>query len=75
MLFGLFTAPFHPPAGRDPVNALQRDIEIVELLDRLDFDEARIGDYHVAGTEIILDPMIFVSHVAAATEAHLGKQR
>ncbi|MDA0202469.1 MAG: LLM class flavin-dependent oxidoreductase [Actinomycetota bacterium] len=67
MRFGIFMAPFHPPAGQDPIYALQRDIEIVELLDRLDFDEAWIGEHHSAGTEIIPDPMIFISHVAATT--------
>ena len=36
MRFGIFMAPFHPPAGQDPLSAIQRDLEIVQLLDRLD---------------------------------------
>ena len=38
--FGIFMAPFHPPAGQDPISAVQRDLEIVQLLDRLGYEEA-----------------------------------
>jgi hypothetical protein len=37
--FGTFLAPFHP-AGENPTLALQRDLELVEHLDRLG-DDAR----------------------------------
>ncbi|MGA1747331.1 MAG: LLM class flavin-dependent oxidoreductase, partial [Ilumatobacteraceae bacterium] len=67
MRFGLFMAPVHPPAGQDPISAVQRDIEIVQLLDRLGYEEAWIGEHHSAGTEIIPDPMIFIAHVANMT--------
>jgi len=67
MRFGIFMAPFHPPAGQDPISAVQRDIEIVQLLDRLGYEEAWIGEHHSAGTEIIPDPMIFIAHVANMT--------
>jgi limonene 1,2-monooxygenase len=40
--FGIFMAPFHP-AGENPTLALQRDLELVEHLDRLGYDEAWIG--------------------------------
>jgi limonene 1,2-monooxygenase len=40
--FGTFLAPFHP-AGENPTLALQRDLELVEHLDRLGYDEAWIG--------------------------------
>ena len=39
--FGYFTAPFHP-AGQNPTLALDRDLELVQWLDRLGFDEAWI---------------------------------
>ena len=50
--FGYFIAPFHP-AGTNPTLALQRDLEFVEHLDALGYDEAWIGEHHSAGTEII----------------------
>ena len=64
--FGTFLAPFHP-AGINPTLALQRDLELVEHLDRLGIDEAWIGEHHSAGTEIIASPEIFIAHVAAQT--------
>lgn len=67
MRFGIFMAPFHPPAGQDPIYAYQRDLEIVQLLDRLGYDEAWIGEHHSAGTETIPDPMLFISYLAPQT--------
>ena len=67
MRFGIFMAPFHPPAGQDPISAVQRDLEIVQLLDRLGYEEAWIGEHHSAGTEIIPDPMIFIAFAAPQT--------
>ena len=45
-------APFHP-AGENPTLALQRDLELIQHLDRLGYDEAWIGEHHSAGSEII----------------------
>jgi limonene 1,2-monooxygenase len=67
MRFGIFMAPFHCPAGQDPVSAIQRDLELVQLLDRLGYDEAWIGEHHSAGAEIIPDPMIFIGYAAPQT--------
>ena len=53
--FGIFLAPFHP-VGQNPTLALQRDLELIEHLDRLGFDEAWIGEHHSAGYEIIATP-------------------
>lgn len=65
--FGIFMAPFHTPAGWDPVSAYQRDLEIIQHLDRIGFEEAWIGEHHSAGSEIIPDPMIFIAHCAPQT--------
>ena len=65
--FGIFMAPFHPLAGQDPISAYQRDLEVVQHLDRLGFEEVWIGEHHSAGTEIIPDPMIFIAHCAPQT--------
>src|SRR6266508_3723520 len=67
--FGCFMAPFHP-AGENPTLALQRDLELIEHLDRLGYEEAWIGEHHSAGTEIIASPEIFIG-VAAERTRHI----
>jgi limonene 1,2-monooxygenase len=64
--FGTFLAPFHP-AGENPTLALQRDLALVEHLDRLGYDEAWIGEHHSAGSEIIASPEIFIAAAAERT--------
>ena len=61
--FGYFIAPFHR-AGTNPALALQRDLEFVEHLDALGYDEAWIGEHHSAGTEIISSPEVFIAAAA-----------
>ena len=36
---GIFLAPFHP-VDEDPTQCIQRDLELIEHLDRLGYDEA-----------------------------------
>ncbi len=64
--FGTFLAPFHKP-GQNPTLALQRDLELVEHLDKLGYDEAWIGEHHSAGSEIIASPEIFMAAAAERT--------
>jgi limonene 1,2-monooxygenase len=66
MRFGIFLAPFHP-AGENPTLALERDLELIQHLDRLGFDEAWIGEHHSAGSEIIASPEIFIAAAAERT--------
>ncbi|QLL05244.1 LLM class flavin-dependent oxidoreductase [Mycobacterium vicinigordonae] len=61
--FGYFIAPFHR-AGTNPTLALQRDLEFVEHLDALGYDEAWIGEHHSAGSEIISSPEVFIGAAA-----------
>lgn len=61
--FGYFIAPFHR-AGTNPTLALQRDLEFIEHLDALGFDEAWIGEHHSAGSEIISSPEVFIAAAA-----------
>lgn len=61
--FGYFIAPFHR-AGTNPTLALQRDLEFVEHLDALGYDEAWIGEHHSAGSEIISSPEVFIAAAA-----------
>ena len=51
-IFGVFLAPFHR-AGDNPTLGIRRDIELVEWLDQLGYDEAWIGEHHSAGWETI----------------------
>jgi limonene 1,2-monooxygenase len=66
MRFGIFMAPFHP-AGENPTLLLEQDLELVDHLDRLGYDEAWIGEHHSAGTEIIASPEIFIAAAAQRT--------
>src|SRR5689334_4882337 len=63
---GIFLAPFHP-VDEDPTLAIQRDLELVEHLDRIGFDEAWIGEHHSAGYEIIASPELFIAAAAERT--------
>jgi limonene 1,2-monooxygenase len=64
--FGIFLAPFHP-VREDPTAALDRDLALVEHLDRLRFDEAWIGEHHSAGYETISSPELFIAAAAERT--------
>ena len=67
MRFGIFLAPFHP-VGQNPTLALHRDLELVEWLDQLGFDEAWIGEHHSAGYEIIASPEVFIAVASQRTK-------
>lgn len=66
MRFGIFMAPFHP-AGVNPTLLLEDDLELLERLDRLGYDEAWIGEHHSAGSEIIASPELFIAAAAQRT--------
>jgi limonene 1,2-monooxygenase len=57
--FGIFLAPFHR-VGDNPTLAIERDINLVEWLDHLGYDEAWIGEHHSAGWETIASPEVFI---------------
>jgi len=64
--FGAFIAPFHP-LDENPTLALERDIELVQWMDQLGYDEAWIGEHHSAGYELIASPELFIATVAERT--------
>ena len=66
MRFGIFLAPFHR-LGENPTLAIERDLELVQWLDRLGYDEAWIGEHHSAGWETIASPEIFIATAAERT--------
>ena len=67
MKFGIFMAPFHWQ-NENPTVAYQRDFELIEWLDYLDFDEAWIGEHHSAGWETIASPELFMAAAAERTK-------
>jgi len=69
MKFGIFLAPFHR-LGDNPTLALERDLELVQWLDTLGYDEAWVGEHHSAGWETISSPEIFMA-VAADRTRHI----
>lgn len=60
MSFGVFLAPFHA-IGENPTLSMDRDMELIERLDQLGYDEAWVGEHHSAGWETIASPEIFIS--------------
>src|SRR5215469_2565583 len=65
--FGAFIAPFHP-IDENPTLAIQRDLELVEHLDQLGYDEAWIGEHHSAAYELIASPEVFIAAAAERTK-------
>jgi len=66
MKFGSFLAPFHP-VGENPTLALERDLQLIEWLDQLGFDDVFVGEHHSSGWEIIPSPEIFMAVAAGRT--------
>ena len=64
--FGVFLGPHHP-LDENPTLALERDLELIELLDDLDYDEVWVGEHHSGGFEIIASPEIFIAAAAERT--------
>jgi limonene 1,2-monooxygenase len=67
MTFGIFLAPFHR-IGENPTLALDRDMELIEWLDYLGYDEVWVGEHHSAGWELIASPEIFIAAAAERTK-------
>ena len=65
--FGIFLAPFHRP-GDNPTLALHRDLELIQWLDQLGYDEAWIGEHHSAGWETIASPEVVIGIAAERTK-------
>ena len=66
MRFGLFLQPVHHPTEH-PTLALERDLELVQLLDRLGYEEVWVGEHHSTGWENIAAPDIFIAAAAERT--------
>ena len=66
MKFGIFMAPFHR-VGENPTLCFERDLQLIEWLDQLGYEEAFIGEHHSSGWEIISSPEIFMAVAATRT--------
>ncbi|PPJ14435.1 LLM class flavin-dependent oxidoreductase [Nocardia nova] len=64
--FGIFLAPIHKP-GQNPTLLLQRDLELVQYLEQLGYDEAWFGEHHSAGSEIYASPEIMIAAAGERT--------
>ncbi|HZM76987.1 MAG TPA: LLM class flavin-dependent oxidoreductase [Candidatus Limnocylindrales bacterium] len=64
--FGAFMAPFHE-LGEDPTSALHWDLDLIEHLDRIGFDEVWIGEHHSGGWSLIASPELFLAAASQRT--------
>lgn len=64
---GVFLPPFHP-MNENPAACMERDLELMQWLDRLGFHEAWIGEHHSAGWETISSPELFIAVAAERTK-------
>jgi limonene 1,2-monooxygenase len=63
---GIFLAPFHYH-NENPTLSIERDLELLEHLDRLNYHEAWIGEHHSGGFELIACPEMFIAAAAQRT--------
>jgi limonene 1,2-monooxygenase len=66
MQFGVLVTPFHP-VGENPTAAFTRDLELIEWVERLGYDEAWVGEHHSGGWGTIASPEVFLANAAART--------
>jgi limonene 1,2-monooxygenase len=63
---GAFLSTFHEP-GQDPHLAIQRDLDLVETLDRLNYDEAWFGEHQSQGWALVGAPETLIAAAAQRT--------
>src|SRR2546430_2234750 len=65
--FGAFLAPHHP-IGEHPMLQFRRDLDFVEQLDALGYDEFWCGEHHSSGWEMIASPEMFLAAAGERTK-------
>src|SRR5712672_966114 len=65
--FGAFLAPHHP-VGEHPMLQFRRDLDLVEHLDKLGYDEFWCGEHHSSGWEMIGSPEMFLAAAGERTK-------
>jgi limonene 1,2-monooxygenase len=65
--FGAFLAPHHP-VGENPLLQFRRDLDLVEMLDKLGYEEFWCGEHHSSGWEMIASPEMFLAAAGERTK-------
>jgi len=65
--FGAFLAPHHP-IGEHPMLQFRRDLDLVQQLDELGYDEFWCGEHHSSGWEMIGSPEMFLAAAGERTK-------
>src|ERR1700712_218474 len=65
--FGAFLPPHHP-IGEHPMLQFRRDLDLVEQLDALGYDEFWCGEHHSSGWEMIASPEMFLAAAGERTK-------
>jgi limonene 1,2-monooxygenase len=65
--FGVFLPPMHK-VGLKPNLAIRRSVELIEILDRLGYDEVWVGEHHSGGVEILASPELVIAAAAERTK-------
>ena len=55
------------PLGENPTLQIRRELELIDHLDRLGFDEVWVGEHHSGGAEIIASPEVVLAAAAERT--------
>ncbi len=63
---GIFLPPFHSN-DEDPLLCMERDFQLMQWLDMLNYAEAWIGEHHSGGYEIYGQPELFIAAAAERT--------
>ncbi len=66
MRLGYFMMPLHPP-GSDLAKTMEHDLEQVEYLESLGFEEVWVGEHFTAGWENLPCPDLFIANALART--------
>ena len=64
--FGAFIAPHHDPRI-DATLQIRRDVELIEFIEQLGFDEAWVGEHHSSGHETIACPEMVLAAAGERT--------
>src|SRR6476646_665655 len=65
--FGAFLAPHHQ-IGENPLLQFRRDLDFVEQIDTLGYDEFWCGEHHSSGWEMIASPEMFLAAAGDRTK-------
>ena len=64
---GVFLPPFHP-LDENPSLCYRRDIQLMEWLDQLGYEEAWFGEHHQSGWEMLASPELLIAAAAEHTK-------